>query len=788
MILGGYEPSEKELRDKQLAALSQSIKTMRDEAVQARAASGIEAEWLEDEEYYEGIDDANRASRMIKPTSPDGRVRIVQNKEVKSSRSTVFVNITRPYVNAAAAKLADMRFPNDSNEIAKLRPTPKPDLIRKSKDNSPAVGPDGQPIGKTMIGEDGQPVLDEQQQPIRAQATNADVAAQEIKEAEAACEKATQQINDWLVECNYIDEARQAIEDSARIGTGVLKGPFPENVRKRAVVQALEGIGMVVKDELLPKTKRISVWNLYPSADCGESIHNGKHLFEYDEINAYQLQNLKRDPSYLANAIEQVITEGPKDHVTGQTKRNKNDKPNDKEMYGIWYFYGFLSKEELETAGYEFEKEPEEEVGLIEESPEETPEEYPEEQDLPEGGSNLCECEEEDENEQFPALVVMVNDTVIKATLQTMDSGEFPYDVICWQRRSGHWAGIGVGRQMRTEQDGANAATRALMDNMGESARPHRIINRAVMSAGPDRWTWYAKEGEDVPDVTKAMEFFNYPSNQAELANVIQFWMQRAEQAVGLPMILQGQTSVNTPDTARGQVIANNNGNTVLRRILWNYEKAAKDHIGRYYEWLLLHVDDDSMKGDFTVEVRDISALIERDMHAQIYMQMLALSKDPAYGKDPELVLNEFLATQRIDATKLELSKEKKEQIANQPPPQDPRIPVAQINAQARSQDKQMELQAKAQADQAQRDFEAQQAGMDRMLEQWIANLDVSMKNAQLTVEQRNMFESLKADFARDAMKLRMQKELAYNVKAPQVATPPSEPPGRAQPGQAFQR
>jgi hypothetical protein len=62
------------------------------------------------------------------------------------------------------------------------------------------------------------------------------------------------------------------------------------------------------------------------------------------------------------------------------------------------------------------------------------------------------------------------------------------------------------------------------------------------------------------------------------------------------------------------------------------------------------------------------------------------------------------------------------------------------------------------------------------------------MENAQLTAEQRNVFITMKAGIARDTAKLRLQKELAYNIKAPQVATPPSEPPGRAQPGQAFQR
>ena len=41
-----------------LSAVGETISKLRDEAVKGRAASGIEQEWLEDEEHYEGIDDA----------------------------------------------------------------------------------------------------------------------------------------------------------------------------------------------------------------------------------------------------------------------------------------------------------------------------------------------------------------------------------------------------------------------------------------------------------------------------------------------------------------------------------------------------------------------------------------------------------------------------------------------------------------------------------------------------------------------------------------------------------
>lgn len=800
-----------------LAALANTLRQLRDDAVKGRAESGIEAEWLEDEEYNDGIDDANRSERYIKPTSPDGRVRIEKKQGKKSSKSSVFVNITRPYVNAAAAKLADMRFPTDDQNYAIMRPTPIPDMIQRESDYSPVFNPaTGQMVTQGVTDEQGQPVMQMGQngQPVPAQkpVTQADLAAVEMSAAKAACEKANAQINDWLVECQYADHGRQVMEDAARIGTGVFKGPFPENVRKRAVTKALEGIGMVIKDELVPRVKCIPAWNLYPDPSCGESIHNGKYIFEYDQLNGRQLQELTRDPSYLTDVIEEIIEEGPKSQESGESKRPNDKKPNDKELYDVWYYVGYLSHEDLEAAGYEFEAEDQpEESGLIDapqaeddlQSLEGLDGQLPEDEDEDE-----LECVCEDDKTQYPALVVMVNNKIIKATMQPLDSGEFPYDVMVWQRRSGHWAGVGVARQMRTEQDGVNAATRNMMDNAGVSGSPILIINRGMIEPASGVWSikekvYYTVNGAEVDDVRKAFTWVIAPSMQQELMNIVQFWIMRAENAVGLPMILQGQIGQSTPDTYKGQLLTNNNGNTVLRRILRNYEKAAKAIIGRFYEWILIHGQDDSMKGDFTVEVRDSSALIERDSQSQILMQMLGASLNPAYSIDPALVMQEFLKSQRFDAEKLKMSDEKKQQLqqqaqaAAQAGGQDPRLQIAQMNAQVkaqelqeRSQESQMRLQAEQQLEQAKMAFEAQQAELERQNKLVIAAVNERINTTELSSAERQNLDNIKATLAQTSAKLRTQTALAQqSVRAtPQVATPAVEPVGRAQNGQAFQR
>lgn len=760
--------------------LAATLCKLRDEAIKGRAASGIEAEWLEDEEYYQGIDDHNRSERKIKPTSADGRVTIVRPTLRASTRSTVFVNITRPYVDSSSARVADMLLPSDDRNWD-IRPTPVPTLLRKLDDHRPVMGANGMQMMQPEVDEQGQPVMaprmmgnqpmmDQSGQPMMAPVMRplrqSDLAKKEQDEAAEACESAKRRIDDWLTQCMYHAEARLVIEDSARIGVGILGGPFPKNYRRRAITRALEGIGLVIQNEILPHSRKVDPWNFYPDPSCGEDIQNGKYVFERDDINGRQLEELKNNPHYLADAIDRVIEEGPINRITGEGTRPKGQRPNDAEQYVIWYFHGYLCYEDLEAAG-DFKKDPEES-----------------------GEEEQEEREEEDRSkEHFPAICVMVNDTLIKALRAPLDSGEFPYDVMIWQRRAGHWAGIGVGRQMRTEQDGVNAATRNMMDNAGLAGGPIMIIDRSKIEPADGDWTirprktFLTKEGETIDDIRKAITWIIIPSLQEELTALIQFWLQRAEDVTGLPMLMQGQLG-RAPDTVGGMQMLNNNASSALRRIARLFDdRITERHIGRYYEYLLLHGPDDSEKGDFTIDARGSSALVERDAQTQYLLQMMGASLNPAYELDPAKVAREVLKSLRFDIKALEMDEEKLQQIQQGQP--DPRV----IQAQMQAEGKQMELQAKAADAEAQRAFTAQQADLDRALSQWEKSVDAQIEAARLNSDESMNLEELKVMLARDAMKLRAQLKTAFAKQpAPQMANPAMEPAGRAQPGKAFQQ
>jgi len=631
-ILDAHARDEEERLSK-IAMLSQVVARKRDEAVTGRSNSGIEAEWSEDSDAYEGIDDANRSDqKVVKPSTSAGGI---TRKSVPSgTRSTVFLNITRPYVDSAAARIGDMLMPTDDRSW-QLKNEPIADRVP-----SFAVQPQAPQLAEPQ--QPGQPPVPAAPTPVQ------DAITVMQEELQKPVERAQRRIDDWLTESQWHAECRKVIDDCCRIGVGVLKGPFPTKVKSKVVVQADQGIALEIMMKVSPKSKRVDPWNCYPDPACGEDIHAGNYFVEHDQLTEKQLRDLRGLDGYLSDQITECIKEGPQKKYAAS--QNPSDKErNEKDLYDVWYFYGAVSADDLIAAGVD---------GV-----------------------------EEGDDSKY-AIVTLVNDRAIKCALNPLDSGEFPYDVIPYQRRSGTWTGIGVARQVRTPQGMINAGTRNMMDNAALSGGPIFAIDRQMLEPITGGWeltprkgfyTTAAAEGKSIKD---ALAVFDIPSRQQELMNIIQFALKMAEDVTGMPMLLQGQTG-SAPDTLGGQLLANNNAAAVLRRFarLWD-DMITEPHIRRYYEFLLMYGEDDSEKGVFTVDARGSSALVERDIQNHAAMQMLQFSANPIYGIDPKKAAEEALKAQRLDPKRFQYSKEEQAKMASQPAQPPVQVQVEQLKGQ----------------------------------------------------------------------------------------------------------
>lgn len=636
-IAAAEAKAEKEQRRADLAKI---LIKHRDDAVKFRVASGIEQRWAEDQAYYEGEDESNR-TQFYKGMTQDTPL-IAKPKS--RYRSKVFLNITRPYCEIASSKVIEVLSPAD-DRMWSIEPTSLPSL----------------PEAPSPIVQAIQIQAQKQQDPN--QPVPVDPVEEMIKAAVRAAAGAQTWIDDKLQECDFAGQIRMIVDEAARLGTGVVRGPLPVMRRSTKTSRKEDGsLEIVVLEELVPKSSAVSVWNCYPDPACGDDIHGGQFFIEHDQMVEKQVRDLIGQPGYIEEAIRAVLEEGPRgDMVAGMALTPHESQDLSAARFHVWYYYGFLKREDVVAMN--------------------------------------CACEEADEitNVGVPVVVTMINNTPVKAHLSPATDGRFPYDFMCWQKVAGSPFGIGVARQIRSCQAILNSHVRAMMENAGLSSGPQIVIARGSIVPADGSWeitprkVWLLKPDADIQNVQGALNAFQIPSVQAELLSAIDFALKMAENVTGLPILLQGQQGPNgVPETVGGMQILVANASSLLRRMARIFDDCLiKPHIGAYYVYLMNYAEDESIKGDFKIVAHGSSALVKRDQRnvflTQVVPQMMA---NPAYGIDPTRLFKKIAKISGMDdADEVQFTKEEMatiQQAQQEAVMQDPKVLVANITGEVR--------------------------------------------------------------------------------------------------------
>ena len=713
------EDPEEQQRKKaeKLQSFGSSLSGQRDEWIRSRSSYGVDKRWIEDEDQYNGKDNVNKAASQMMTSVEQGYP--VTTQGAKPHRSTVFIGMTRQKTNAAEARLADILLPTDDRNWG-IQPTPNPELMGMSKDNQAAMDQQGQPV----MGEDGQPAR------VR------DVVKAVLEMANKKAKAMETEIEDQLVECGYNGELRKVIHDSAVLGTGVIKGPIVTNRTRKAWQPVTDQEGQTVHQveivqEISPASFRVDPRNVWPDPGCGENVHNGKGIYEREQVTSKQIRDLAKQPGFLKPQLRKVLEEGPKQSATLREMTDEDQRDMARLTYEMWTYWGEVDHDDLESAGVE-------------------------------RGAK-------DELRSTSACVVMINNTVVKAFLNPLDGGDLPYDFFIWEKVAGSCWGYGIPYLMRSQQKVLNAAWRQMMDNAGVSSGPQIVIKPGAIQPADKQWQlsarkiWYATD--DIDDVRKAFSTFEFNSHQAELAGIIKMATELADAETGVPTIMQGEKGA-APDTVGGMQMLMNSANVVLRRLVKQFDDmATKPHIRRYYDYNMMYNEDEEIKGDFTIDARGSSALVVRDIQNQSFLNLLAAGANPVYGMylDTQKLFEKALQAQHIDPAEvfkpeeeIEQIKEAQKQAASQGPPPDPAMAVAQLRAQAEMQQVQARSQSDLQELQVRQNIAAQEADMQIMQLQMTREIEM----LKLSNTQNISLEKIKAQLADTAMKERSRKEL----------------------------
>jgi hypothetical protein len=724
---------EDEARQKQHDYIQNMVSLRLKDAMVARESSGIEEIWLEDDDQYNGYDEVNRPQRGFGVQKGSAPV----NDQRGSQRSTVFLNITKPKTDAVGARAKEMMLPHDDSPF-EITPTPIPELTDSVDDQGSADQMVTMADGGTA--------------PLR------DVAIAALEKARIAAEKANTQIDDWFVEGRVYSELRKAIDNSVRIGSGVMKWPFPYAKKQKKWAVNGGAATLTENTKILPGGKSIKPEDFYPDASCGDNIHDGAFCFERDYMTARRVRELAEIPGYDKQSLADVLRAGPMNRrVRGMRfmiDREGETRQFDSETFEVFYYYGDIPPADLLQGGFVIN-------GLTDHQSDPNlsdPENEQAKQDKIEQALQLA---------SVSIVATLINDKIVRVSMNPLETGEFPFDVLPYDPVDGQPWGRGLPRKIAVAQRMLNASVRALMENAGMSGGPQLIVAKNIVTPWngvyevTGRKGWYFDPTDTVKDVREAFASVMIDSAQQQLQAIIEFALKMADELANMPMLMQGVLG-NAPDTFGGMKMLENNATSPLKSFAKSFDdKVISPGLNRWNSWLMADPNvDKAAKGDHQITARASTALVQREDAGLFLMQSYPLLSKPELEIDPKKWYSELCRSHKFDPTSIQYDPDKAKELAKQraqtPPPKEPVVQAAEIRAVAAKE----EAANKKLITEETLAHDAEQADLDRQNDMAIKGIEREIAVMQFAGNKQISFEQIRAMLTKASMDIKNKREL----------------------------
>jgi hypothetical protein len=625
-----------------------------------RKNSGIEEVCHRARAQYAHGDADKAAAGFSKGRDLDGPISKGYSEPDGDGRSTVSVNITRPYTNAGTARTADLLLPAGERDNWELKETPVSDIeaLRPFVERHLQVSPQLLDMLPPRL------MLRLQQDP-------------EVRKLAIA--KCRELIKDYLTEADFASKTRRQIKEAGLVGTGVLYGPFPEERKlspdiKQAVellialeppeIQAARRFELEMKVLRRPALELVPIENLYPDKKCGSSIHKGDHIWHVEPgITKAQLRTLRDKPGYFAEEIDYLLTQEPE-----TVSEVGGPKPK---TFEIWRRTGEVNVTKLAAEGIE---------------------------------APGAEAEAEAADRFAQLQLEFINGRLVKVNQLPTDSQRLPYQFLVWEERTDSPFGIGIPEQIETPQRGLNAAVRAAQDNLGYSVgfgilwmagliepmdggddnkyRPYKEYRVLI-----DSFSALSSKQFTAEDAVKTLEF---PNHLDKILPWITYWLQMAEQTTGLPLLLQGQKATDSVGVTNALM---GSSTTNLRLFVKHWDDdVCKQVVTELYNWVQLYGPDEA-QADAVAKALGSSILVEKELQQQGMMQLMDRTVHPHSGisyRKLEQRLAESWGLNYDDIKRTEEEQQQIEAAAQQPSDS---VQVAQIRAENELQIQRMKSQ-----------------------------------------------------------------------------------------------
>lgn len=522
--------------------------------------------------------------------------------------SDVYAMLTSVKCRAAASWLRDVMLTNGTEKPWTIRPTPIPELPPNMTES--IVQQVAKPM-TDMLMSTGAPMPDTQV--LELMGTLRDQALNKVRaQARTMADRMEAKMEDQLSEGGFIHALNQFIDDIVTFPGAILKGPVVRNKNSLKWIPAADGTYTVdVQKQTILEWERVSPFNIYPSAEA-EGVNDG-YLIEKHRLSRSDLNDLIGVEGYDSAAIRMVLdlygSGGLRDwlyddvgQAAAEGKSAVNILVNPDQLIDALQYWGSVQGKLLLEWG-------------------------------------IDKKEIEDPTREYHCEIWVIGPYVIKATLNYHPLGEKPYYKASYEEIPGSFWGNSPADLIRDAQTVVNAASRALVNNMGLASGPQVVVNVDRLAPGEDvtqlrPWRIWQVGSDPIGNNGSAtvppVSFSQPDSNVPELAGIIKTFMDLADEWSGIPKYLTGDAPGGAGRTASGLSMLMSNAGKSLKQVVANVDNyVMRPMLTRLHFWNMRYGDDPDLKGDIHIVVRGANALVAQEAAQVRRNEFLAATNNP---------------------------------------------------------------------------------------------------------------------------------------------------------------
>ena len=600
--------------DLELEQQTNLVGTIKDRYYSAEDKRNLdEARWLKAYENYRGL----------------------YNKSVKfrdSEKSRIFVKVTTTKVLAAFGQLVDVIFgtgkfpigiqetkvPEGEVEHAHLDiNNPQPGIetsIPENIGNRLEDEPQGDNIYDVGYEGDGKVLkpgatlqkgvfsesIENQVEDLLVEGLNPNPQALELSPAQKAARRMEKLIHDQIDESKGSSEIRNALLESALLGTGIVKGPFNFNKKLNNWNMTEDGTRTYNPLEVrVPRIEFVSCWDFFPDPSA-TNIEECEYVVHRHKMNKSQLRQLRNMPYFNEDAIRDALMDGANYEEKDYELNLKDDARTDdtyQSHFEVLEYWGIMDAEYAREVGIELSDDID---------------------DLDEVQINAWVC----------------GNRLLRAVINPFTPYRIPYHAFPYERNPYNFFGIGVAENMDDSQQIMNGHARMAIDNLAMAGSLVFDVDESALVGGQSMEIYPGKifrRQAGVPG--QSIHGLKFPNTAPENMMMFDKFRQLADEQTGIPSYSHGQTGVQSMTrTASGMSMLLGASSLNIKTVVKNLDDFLLRPLGEsFFQWNMQFFEGDlDVKGDLEVKATGTNSLMQKEVRSQRLTMFLQTAQSPA--------------------------------------------------------------------------------------------------------------------------------------------------------------